>query len=173
MSIAVAVKKFSGREYVYIYENYRDPTTRRPTSRVLKSFGRKDKLLAENPNAMALIEEQAQKLRANSDTYQQTLEPLLGAGVHMAPTRRDTRPQGLSCTPAPYFRLWITLGRVCQEFRVCDGYSREQPIAAALRVQDEVCRPGALAGANARREAAGAGGASGLFIPSCFNLRRL
>lgn len=110
MSIAVAVKKFSGREYVYIYENYRDPTTRRPTSRVLKSFGRKDKLLAENPNAMALIEEQAQKLSANSDTYQQTLEQRLGAGVHMAPTSRDKRPKGLSCTPAPYFRLWNTLG---------------------------------------------------------------
>ena len=52
MAISVSVKKFSGREYVYICESFRDPITRRPTSRVLHSFGRKDKLLEENPNAM-------------------------------------------------------------------------------------------------------------------------
>lgn len=59
MSVSVSVKKFKGREYVYICESFRDPQTRRPTSRVLKSFGRKDKLLEQNPNAMELIEQQA------------------------------------------------------------------------------------------------------------------
>ena len=49
MAISVSVKKFSGREYVYICESFRDPITRRPTSRVLHSFGRKDKLLEEKP----------------------------------------------------------------------------------------------------------------------------
>lgn len=85
MAISVSVKKFSGREYVYICESFRDPITRRPTSRVLHSFGRKDKLLEENPNAMELIEEQAQKLRANTDAYHQTLEQRVGAGIRMTP----------------------------------------------------------------------------------------
>ena len=110
MAISVSVKKFSGREYVYICESFRDPITRRPTSRVLHSFGRKDKLLEENPNAMELIEEQAQKLRANTDAYHQTLEQRVGAGIRMTPSVRNERPVALSCTPAPYFQLWDTLG---------------------------------------------------------------
>ena len=110
MSVSVSVKKFKGREYVYICESFRDPQTRRPTSRVLKSFGRKDKLLEQNPNAMELIEQQARQIRENTDTYRQTLEERLGAGVRMTQEAASARPIALSCTPAPYFRLWEMLG---------------------------------------------------------------
>lgn len=110
MSVSVSVKKFKGREYVYICESFRDPQTRRPTSRVLKSFGRKDKLLEQNPNAMELIEQQARQIRENTDTYRQTLEERLGAGVRMTQEAASARPIALSCTPAPYFRRWEMLG---------------------------------------------------------------
>lgn len=110
MAISVSVKKFNGREYVYICESFRDPQTRRPTSRVLHSFGRKDKLLEKNPDAMAVIEQQAQKLREDSGAYRQTLEERIGAGVRMASTVPDDRPLALSCTPAPYLQLWEMLG---------------------------------------------------------------
>lgn len=110
MAISVSVKKFKGREYVYVCESFRDPLTRRSTSRVLKSFGRKDKLLEEDPNAMMLIEQYAQILRENSGTYQQTLEQRLGTGVRMKPFNTNERPVALSCTPAPYFQLWQELG---------------------------------------------------------------
>ena len=56
MAISVAIKKFNSREYVYIIDSYRDPVTKKPTSRNLVSYGRKDKLLAADPDAMQKVE---------------------------------------------------------------------------------------------------------------------
>lgn len=50
------------------------------------------------------------KLRENTDTYRQTLEERLGAGVRMTQEAASARPIALSCTPAPYFRRWEMLG---------------------------------------------------------------
>ena len=58
MAISLSIKKLKNREYVYIVENYRDPATKRPTSRTLASFGRLDKLLAEDPDALKKIEDE-------------------------------------------------------------------------------------------------------------------
>ena len=53
MAISLTIKKFNNREYAYIVENYRDPSTKRPTSRTLENYGRVDKLLETDPDAMS------------------------------------------------------------------------------------------------------------------------
>ena len=53
---------------------------------------------------------------------------LLGLRRHL-----DQSVDSLSGGQKQRVALARTLVRECQEFRVCDGYSREQPIAAALR----------------------------------------
>ena len=52
MAISLTIKKFNNREYAYIVDNYRDPSTKRPTSRTHESYGRLDKLLAADPDAL-------------------------------------------------------------------------------------------------------------------------
>ena len=51
MAITLSLKKFNNREYAYIVDNYRDPSTKRPTSRTHGSYGRLDKLLAGDPES--------------------------------------------------------------------------------------------------------------------------
>lgn len=82
MAISVSIKKFDGHEYVYIVDGFRDPLTRRPTSRTLVSYGRKDKLLAGDPDAMKKVEETCRRLRNDSSAYSDTIKDhlLTGAG---------------------------------------------------------------------------------------------
>ena len=113
MAISVSVKKSKGIEYVYICETFRDPQTRRPTSRILRAFGRKDKLLAENPDAMTLVEEEARKLREATEPSRPSLEERLGlleADARRTSRVSSARPVAASIHPAPYFRLWTALG---------------------------------------------------------------
>lgn len=113
MAISVSVKKSKGIEYVYICETFRDPQTRRPTSRILRAFGRKDKLLAENPDAMTLVEEEARKLREATEPSRPSLEERLGlleADARRTSRVSSARPVAASILPAPYFRLWTALG---------------------------------------------------------------
>lgn len=110
MTISLSVKKRDGKEYVYICETFRHPVTKRATSRVLQAFGRKDRLLAENPNALELIEERVRVLKENAGEYSKTLEERLGSGVRLQSIQPTERSLVQTCTPAPYYQLWNQLG---------------------------------------------------------------
>jgi len=58
------VFKNRGKEYVRIVESYRDPKTKKPKLRVIQAFGSKEKLLAENPNALKELEEKVKRMNA-------------------------------------------------------------------------------------------------------------
>ena len=109
MAISVSIKKFKGVEYVYICESFRDPLTRKPTSRVLASYGNKKKLLEKDPDAMEKIQKHAEQLRADSSLYSQTIQETVLSRV-AAPSAADRRPDCRTCTPAPYRLLWEQLG---------------------------------------------------------------
>lgn len=85
MAISLSIKKFNNREYAYIVESYRDPSTKRPTSRTLASFGRLDKLLAEDPDAMSKIEARVKELQSNSKAYSNTVKERMLSGVSVSP----------------------------------------------------------------------------------------
>ena len=105
MAISLSIKKFNNREYAYIVENYRDPATKRPTSRTLESFGRLDKLLAEDPDAMSKLEARVKELQANSRAYSNTVKERMLSGVNVSP-EPSKRSSCLTCTPAIFHPLW-------------------------------------------------------------------
>ena len=110
MAISVAIKKFNSREYVYIIDSYRDPVTKKPTSRNLVSYGRKDKLLAADPDAMQKVEKHAQSLRSDSTAYSHAIKENLLSGVEVNTDSITERPASLTCTPAIFHPLWEDLG---------------------------------------------------------------
>ena len=57
------VYKNRGKEYVRIVESYRDPKTKKPKIRVIQSFGSKEKLLAENPQAIEELQAKVEKMK--------------------------------------------------------------------------------------------------------------
>ena len=109
MAISLSIKKFNNREYAYIVENYRDPATKRPTSRTLESFGRLDKLLAEDPDAMSKLEARVKELQANSRAYSNIVKERMLSGVNVSP-EPSKRSSCLTCTPAIFHPLWERLG---------------------------------------------------------------
>jgi transposase len=58
----LTVRKIKGVEYVYFHESYRDLKTKAPKHRTIKSFGRLDNLLSNDPNIL-------EQLRAQADEY--------------------------------------------------------------------------------------------------------
>ena len=117
MAISISIKKFKGREYVYIVDSYRDPITKRPTGRILVSFGSKEKLLAADPDAMTKVEQKLKELQNNSLAYSNTVEQRLSSGAVVAAEQFD-RPPCLTCTPAVFHPLWDKLG-LNSYFRNC------------------------------------------------------
>ena len=109
MAISISIKKFKGREYVYIVEGFRDPITKRPTSRILASFGSKDKLLAADPDAMSKVEQKLKELQTSSQAYSNTIEQRLSSGLSVSDTECK-RPPCLTCTPAVFHPIWEKLG---------------------------------------------------------------
>lgn len=117
MAISISIKKFKGREYVYIVDNYRDPITKRPTGRTLVSFGSKEKLLAADPDAMTKVEQKLKELQNDSLAYSNTVEQRLSSGTAVSPEQFE-RPSCLTCTPAVFHPLWEQLGLTAY-FRNC------------------------------------------------------
>jgi len=56
--------KNRGKEYVRIVESFRDPVTKKPKIRVIQNFGNKEKLLAENPNALEELQKKVEQMNA-------------------------------------------------------------------------------------------------------------
>lgn len=131
MAISLSIKKLKNREYVYIVENYRDPATKRPTSRTLASFGRLDKLLAEDPDALKKIEERVKELQSNSKAYSNTIKERMLSGVSVS-AEATKRAACLTCTPALFHPVWKALGMSAyfKNFRRNHGvdYDLEQTI---------------------------------------------
>lgn len=76
--------KNRGKEYVRIVESFRDPITKKPKLRVIKSFGNKEKLLAENPNAIQELQEKVDRMNAeqeqlNASILSQRLNEFVGS----------------------------------------------------------------------------------------------
>ena len=109
MAISLTIKKFNNREYAYIVENYRDPSTKRPTSRTLENYGRVDKLLETDPDAMSKIEQRVKELQSNSKAYSSTVQERMLCGVSVSPEATKRTPC-LTCTPAVFHPLWEALG---------------------------------------------------------------
>lgn len=131
MAISLSIKKLRNREYVYIVENYRDPSTKRPTSRTLANFGRLDNLLAEDPEALKKIERQVKELQSNSHAYSNTVKERMLSGVNVS-TETTKRSTCVTCTPALFYPVWESLGMASyfKNFRRNHGlsYDLEQTI---------------------------------------------
>ena len=55
------------QEYVRIAESYRDPETKKPKIRVIQNFGNKEKLLAENPNAIEELQKKVDQMNLEKE----------------------------------------------------------------------------------------------------------
>lgn len=55
------------QEYVRIAESYRDPETKKPKIRVIQNFGNKEKLLAENPNAIEDLQKKVDQMNLEKE----------------------------------------------------------------------------------------------------------
>ena len=132
MAISISIKKFKGREYVYIVDSYRDPVTKRPTSRTLVSFGSKEKLLAADPDAMSKVEQKLKELQSNSLAYSNTIEQRLRTGAVVSDAEFD-RPPCLTCTPAVFHPIWEKLGMTSYFRNYRNNYKLPQQLQARLR----------------------------------------
>ncbi|WP_157080424.1 IS1634 family transposase, partial [Trichococcus sp. ES5] len=59
--------KNRNQEYVRIAESYRDPETKKPKIRVIQNFGNKEKLLAENPNAIEELQKKVDQMNLEKE----------------------------------------------------------------------------------------------------------
>lgn len=60
-----------GTEYVRIVESYRDPVTKKPKQRVLKSFGSKKKLLEQDPLALEKLQQEILEKNQEMETVRE------------------------------------------------------------------------------------------------------
>src|SRR5690625_2106358 len=65
--------KNRGKEYVRIVESFRDPETKKPKIRVIQSFGNKEKLLSNNPNAIQELREKVNKMNMEQEQSNVTM----------------------------------------------------------------------------------------------------
>ena len=57
-------RRTNGVDYVYFLESYRDPATKQPRTRTVKSFGRLDELTARDPDIMSKLQAECDRLNA-------------------------------------------------------------------------------------------------------------
>ncbi|WP_392438748.1 hypothetical protein [Cloacibacillus evryensis] len=62
-------RRSNGVEYVYFLESYRDPVTKEPRTRTVKSFGRRDVLEARDPDIMSKLQAECDRINAEEDSY--------------------------------------------------------------------------------------------------------
>ena len=63
----LSIQKMKGNEYVYLRESFWDSERKKYSSRIIKSFGRLDKLLEENPNALDELRKLADAHKENHE----------------------------------------------------------------------------------------------------------
>lgn len=67
-AMQLQVYKNRDKEYVRIVESFRDPETKKPKLRVIESFGNKEKLLSEDPNALEALQTKVDRMNADQQT---------------------------------------------------------------------------------------------------------
>jgi transposase len=111
MAISIVERKIKGGVYISIIDGYRDPITKKPTCRTLKSFGNKAKLQAENPNFMQEIEAELRRFRSSSSAYEERMTERRGNSVAVDGEKVSAEGLGKAyeASAAPYFKLWDEL----------------------------------------------------------------
>ncbi|MCQ4763780.1 hypothetical protein NE577_06855, partial [Cloacibacillus evryensis] len=116
-------RRSNGVEYVYFLESYRDPVTKEPRTRTVKSFGRRDVLEARDPDIMSKLQAECDRINAETST---SVEEKLAELFKKAPA--DPVCEGLSLKNYGifcYHALWNELSMdVC--FRGIQSLSRSK-----------------------------------------------
>ena len=116
-------RRSNGVEYVYFLESYRDPVTKEPRTRTVKSFGRRDVLEARDPDIMSKLQAECDRINAETST---SVEEKLAELFKKAPA--DPVCEGLSLKNYGIFcyrALWNELSMdVC--FRSIQSLSRSK-----------------------------------------------
>ena len=116
-------RRSKGVEYVYFLESYRDPVTKEPRTRTVKSFGRRDVLEARDPDIMSKLQAECDRINAETST---SVEEKLAELFKKAPA--DPVCEGLSLKNYGIFcyrALWNELSMdVC--FRGIQSLSRSK-----------------------------------------------
>ena len=82
----------------------------------MASFGRLDKLLAEDPDALQKIEERVKELQSNSKAYSNTIKERMLSGVSVS-AEATKRAACLTCTPALFHPVWEALWNCRSSFK--------------------------------------------------------
>ena len=67
-ALRLNTRRSNGVEYVYFLESYRDPVTKEPRTRTVKSFGRRDVLEARDPDIMSKLQAECDRINAETST---------------------------------------------------------------------------------------------------------
>ena len=62
------MRRTNGVDYVYFLESYRDPITKKPRTRTVKSFGRLDALVAHDPDILLKLQAECDKINSESSS---------------------------------------------------------------------------------------------------------
>lgn len=90
-ALRLNTRRSNGVEYVYFLESYRDPVTKAPRTRTVKSFGRRDALEALDQDIMAKLQAECDRINAEKSA---PIEEVLAELFKKAPA--DTACDGLS-----------------------------------------------------------------------------
>jgi hypothetical protein len=136
----LAIRKISGKEYVYFLESYREPKTKKPMHKTIKCFGRLDKLLNQDPDILSKLQSQVKEINKNREAelnkeiseYVNTLFKGGEQGYRSFPTR--------NCGIAVYKHLWQELGldylfrRMKSKRKIAYDYERVSFLLSASRI---------------------------------------
>lgn len=111
MSISISERKVKGKVYISIVEKYRDPITKRSTTRQLKSYGNKELFLQKHPDGLELINSDLKLFRESTQAYAEATELPNGSGVSIVDSAANSTELGSSflVSPAPFLTIWNKL----------------------------------------------------------------
>ncbi|WP_290173588.1 hypothetical protein, partial [uncultured Parasutterella sp.] len=111
MSISISERKVKGKVYISIVEKYRDPITKKSTTRQLKSYGNKELFLQKHPDGLELINSDLKLFRESSQAYAEATELPNGSGVSIVDSAANSTELGSSflVSPAPFLTIWNKL----------------------------------------------------------------
>lgn len=111
MSISISQRKVKGKVYISIVEKYRDPITKKSTTRQLKSYGNKELFLQKHPDGLELINSDLKLFRESSQAYTEATEAPNSSGVSIVDSAANSTELGCSflVSPTPFLTIWNKL----------------------------------------------------------------
>lgn len=111
MSISISERRVKGKVYISIVEKYRDPITKKSTTRQLKSYGNKDLFLQKYPDGLERINSDLKLLRESNQAYAEATELPGGSGLSVVDGAANCTELGSSflVSPAPFLTIWNKL----------------------------------------------------------------